>query len=67
MLDRPTDKLDTYIDLRDAVAALPGKQRRAALLYSMGYTQAEIAAEMEITQQAACNLLKKVISSLRGL
>ena len=66
-MDRPTDKLDNYMDLCNAVAALPGKQRRAALLYSLGYTQIEIAFEMEISQPAVSNLLQKAFCYCEGV
>ena len=65
-MDRPTDKLDNYMDLCNAVAALPGKQRRAALLYSLGYTQIEIAFEMGNSQPSVCRLLAKVKKNCQG-
>lgn len=56
---RPTDRLDDYIDLRDAIATLPTRQRRVVFLYSLGMTQCEIASELQITQPAVSQLLEK--------
>ena len=62
---RPTDRLDDYIDLQDAIAALPPRQRRAVVLYSLGMTQTEIAIELQITQQAVSKLYQSAIDSLK--
>ena len=66
-MHRPTDRIDEYIDLATALTALPPKQRRAVWLYSQGMTQCEIAAELQITQQAVSKLYQSAIDSLRGL
>lgn len=62
---RPTDRLDDYIDLQDAIAALPPRQRRAVYLYSLGMTQTEIAIELQITQQGVSWLLDCAYSTIR--
>lgn len=59
MTYRPTEKLDEYMDLESALAALTPKQRRAALLYAQGYTQAEIGEMMGMTQRGVGKLLEK--------
>ena len=64
---RPTDRIDDYIDLQDAIAALPTRQRRAVFLYSLGMTQCEIAEELGITQQSAQELLQRALVSMKNL
>jgi len=65
MTDRPTDKLDEYMDLESALAALTPKQRRAALLYAQGYTQAEIGEMMGVDQSNVCRLLENIFISVK--
>jgi RNA polymerase sigma factor (sigma-70 family) len=55
------------MDLENALAALTPKQRRAALLYAQGYTQAEIGEMMEVTQQAVCRLLENLFLKMNML
>ena len=62
---RPTDRLDDYIDLRDALTTLPPKQRRVVFLYSLGMTQCEIAMELQITQQMVSKLLENAYQNIR--
>ena len=57
-MNRPTDKLDDYMDLENALAALTPKQRRAALLYAQGFTQCEIGEMMGLAQSTVCELLE---------
>lgn len=57
-MQRPTDRIDEYLDLDDAIAALPPRQRRAVYLYSLGFRQCEIARELRITQPAVSQLLE---------
>ncbi len=66
-MHRPTDRIDDYIDLQDAIAALPPKQRRAVWLYSLGMTQVEIAEELQITQQGVSKLLEKAIVTCKTM
>jgi len=66
-MHRPTDRIDDYIDLNDAIAALPLKQRRAVWLYSLGMTQVEIAIELQITQQGVSQLLEKAIVTCKNI
>ncbi len=42
-MNRPTDELDSKIDMERLLAALPPQQRRAVRLYARGYTQQEVA------------------------
>ena len=65
-MHRPTDRIDEYIDLANALTALPPKQRRAVWLYSQGMTQCEIAAELQITQKSVSILLNKAFDNIRG-
>jgi RNA polymerase sigma factor (sigma-70 family) len=51
-MNRPTDELDSKIDMERILAALPPQQRRAVSLYARGYTQAEIARKFGVSQQA---------------
>ncbi|MHB0967408.1 MAG: sigma-70 family RNA polymerase sigma factor [Bellilinea sp.] len=64
---RPTDRIDEYIDLNDAIAALPTRQRRAVYLYSLGMTQTEIADELQITQQGVSRLLEKAVTTCKNI
>ncbi|MHB8962003.1 MAG: sigma factor-like helix-turn-helix DNA-binding protein [Saccharofermentanales bacterium] len=64
---RPTDRIDEYIDLKDAIATLPTRQRRAVVLYSLGMTQAEIAGELQITQSAVSQLLEKAVVTYKSI
>lgn len=66
-MHRPTDRIDEYIDLRDAINALPTRQRRAIFLYSLGMTQCEIAEDMGIAQQNVSKLLTKAFENMRGV
>lgn len=66
-MHRPTDRIDEYIDLNDAIAALPTRQRRAVYLYSLGMTQAEIAYELQITQQGVSRLLENAVISCKNI
>lgn len=52
--------------LRQAVAALPARQRRALVLrYFADLTAAEVADDMQISQQAVRNLTHRAIETLR--
>lgn len=64
---RPTDRIDEYLDLQDAIAALPTRQRRAVYLYSLGLTQVEIAMELQITQPAVSQLLEKAVITYKSI
>lgn len=66
-MQRPTDAIDEYIDLNDAIATLPGRYRRVVFLYSLGMTQIEIATELQITQQGVSRLLEKAAISCRNM
>ena len=66
-MHRPTDRIDEYIDLSDAIAALPTRQRRAVYLYSLGMTQCEIAEELGIAQKNVHDLLEKAYRNIRGV
>ena len=67
MPDRPTDKLDDYMDLAQSLTALTQKQRRAVLLYAQGFTQCEIGQMMGVTQQAICQTLEKAFLLMNNL
>lgn len=66
-MHRPTDRIDEYIDLQDAIATLPTRQRRVVYLYSLGMTQMEIAEELEITQQGVSQLLENAVVSCKNM
>ena len=66
-MHRPTDRIDDYIDLNDAIAALPLKQRRAVWLYSLGMTQVEIAEDLGISQKSVSILLNNAFGDIRGV
>ena len=66
-MHRPTDRIDDYIDLQDAIAALPLKQRRAVWLYSLGMTQVEIAEDLGISQKSVSILLNNAFGDIRGV
>ncbi len=51
-MNHQTDEIDNRIDLERILTALPPQQRRAVRLYARGYTQAEIAVKMGVSQQA---------------
>lgn len=59
-MTRPTDELDSKIDIERILAALPPQQRRAVSLYSMGYTQAEIARKFGVKPSTICQLFKRI-------
>ena len=67
MTDRFTDKLDDYMDLASALTALTPRQRRAALLYAQGYTQAEIGEMMGVTRQTVGELLENAFCVMKNL
>lgn len=65
---RPTDRLDDYMDLHDAIATLPLRQRRVVFLYyECGLNQAETAIELQITQQAVSELLEKAVVTCKNI
>lgn len=64
---RPTDRLDEYIDLWDAVDALPPKCKSVILMYSIGMTQVEMSEIFGVSQQAMCEILKNARVLLNGL
>ncbi len=66
MTDRPTDKLDDYMDLASALTALTPKQRRAVLLYAQGYTQCEIGEMMGVDQSNISRLLENVFFAMKN-
>ena len=59
-MNRPTDEIDSRIDMERILAALPPQQRRAVSLYARGYTQAEIAKMMGVSQSAICQIFKAI-------
>ena len=59
-MTRPTDEIDSRIDLDRILAALPPQQRRAVSLYSQGFTQAEIAHKFGVHQSTICRLFVKL-------
>lgn len=65
-MHRPTDRIDEYIDLNDAIAALPTRQRRAVYLYSLGMTQAEIAGELNCDQATVSRILEKAFDFVKS-
>jgi len=60
-MNRPTDELDSKIDMERILAALPPQQRRAVTLYSKGYTQAEIARKTGVSRQAISQLFAGLV------
>lgn len=63
---RPTDRLDEYIDLWDAVDALPPKCKSVMLMYSIGMTQVEIAEYLGVCQSTVCRILKRATNILKN-
>jgi RNA polymerase sigma factor (sigma-70 family) len=61
-MNRPTDELDSKIDMERILAALPPQQRRAVSLYARGYTQAEIAKKMGVSRAAICQLFTRIVN-----
>jgi len=51
-MNRPTDEIDSRIDIERILAALPPQQQRAVRLYARGFTQAEIARKMGVSRSA---------------
>jgi len=60
-MNRPTDEIDSRIDMERVLSALPPQQRRAFRLYARGYTQAEIARKMGVSDAAICQLFKRLV------
>jgi RNA polymerase sigma factor (sigma-70 family) len=61
-MTRPTDEIDSRIDIERILAALPPQQRRAVSLYARGYTQAEIARKMGVSCAAICQLFQRIVN-----
>ena len=61
-MNRPTDEIDSRIDIDRILAALPPQQQRAARLYARGFTQAEIARKMGVSRSAICQLFKRIVN-----
>ena len=59
-MTRPTDEIDSRIDLDRILAALPPQQRRAVSLYARGYTQAEIARKFGVNRSTITRLFDKL-------
>jgi len=59
-MNRPTDELDSKIDMERILAALPPQQRRAVSLYARGYTQAEIARKFGVSQSAIAHCFEAI-------
>ena len=59
-MTRPTDEIDSRIDLERILAALPPQQRRAVSLYARGYTQAEIARKFGVNRSTITRLFDKL-------
>jgi RNA polymerase sigma factor (sigma-70 family) len=60
-MNRPTDELDSKIDMERILAALPPQQRRAVRLYALGYTYREIGAIIGVSEDA----IKKCFQRIR--
>ena len=59
-MTRPTDEIDSRIDMERILAALPPQQRRAVSLYARGYTQAEIARKFGVNRSTITRLFDKL-------
>lgn len=59
-MNRPTDEIDSRIDIERILAALPPQQRRAVRLYARGFTQAEIAKKFGINQSNIARLFIRI-------
>ena len=64
-MNRPSDLSDLRIDLQEALLRLPPKQRQAAVLYSQGMTQVEIAEVMGVSHQAISRILARMVAKIR--
>ena len=65
-MTRPTDEIDSRIDLERILAALPPQQRRAVSLYSQGFTQAEIAHKFGVSQCAISQCFAIIKENMKG-
>ena len=60
-MTRPTDEIDSRIDMERILAALPPQQRRAVDLYARGYTLQEIADKFGISNQAISKSFRNIV------
>jgi len=68
MLPMPEDiDMDVWLDMVIACAGLTLRQREVMALTLLGYTQAEIARQRGVSQQAVCRMLRRAIIRLRSL
>ena len=58
-MNRPTDEIDSRIDMERVLSALPPQQRRAVRLYARGYTQKEVADALGVHRNTICNWMKQ--------
>lgn len=65
-LDPALEMVTDRLALRPLVAALPDRDRRILMLrYVDGYTQRQIATELELSQTQVCRLLTRILADLR--
>ena len=63
-MTRPTDEIDSRIDMERILAALPPQQRRAVSLYADGYTLQEIANKFGVSNQAISKCFRNLVGKL---
>ena len=61
-MNRPTDEIDTRLDIEQVLDRLPPQQRRAVLLYGAGYSQSEIALKFGVSRPAICQLFGRIVN-----
>lgn len=59
-MTRPTDEIDSRIDIERRLAALSPQQVRAVRLYEMGYTYAEIAVRFGVSVSTICMSFQRI-------
>jgi len=65
-MNRPTDELDSRIDMERILAALPPQQRRAVSLYARGYTYKEIGEIMGVSTKAIECMFSRIRAKLKN-
>ena len=59
-MTRPTDEIDSRIDLERILAALPPRKRKVATLCKLGLTQSIIAGMLSISQTRVSQILREI-------
>jgi RNA polymerase sigma factor (sigma-70 family) len=66
-MNRPTDELDSQIDMERILAALPPQQRRAVRLYARGLSYREISYKFGVSENAIKCCFRRIRAKVKKL